>query len=313
VGSTLVDRLLAEGHQVDVIDNLSSGSLANLAGARRAVGEVTFHQVDVRSPEVVDVVGRRRPEVVFHLAALTSVAASFDTPALDADVNIVGTLRMAEAARAAGSRKLVVTSSAAAVYGEAPSGELPIAEHRPRRPVTPHGLAKHAVDGYLVALRQSSGLDFTSLVLGSVYGPRDSQGLVGTWSRQLLGGEACVVNGDGSQTRDFVFVDDVVDALARSADRGNGLMLNVGSGVETSLSALHAALIDAYTARQIDLSETARTLLGAPALAFEPKRSVLDVSRAAANLEWRPWTSLSQGLAAVVDDALADGTPATEG
>ena len=301
IGSVLVDRLLAEGHHVDVIDNLSTGSLSNLSEARHAGRELTFHQVDVRSPEVVDLVVRRRPEIVFHLAAQPSVAKSVADPAFDAEVNLVGTLRIAEGARAAGSRKLVVTSSASAVYGEPQSGDLPLAEHRPRRPASPHGLAKHAVDGYLVALRQSGGLEFTSLVLGTVYGPRDNHGVVGLWARALTEGRACIVNGDGSQTRDFVFVDDVADALARTAEHGQGLVLNIGNGVETSLTALHGQLVQAFLARHVELSEKARTLLGGPARAGEVRRCALDATRAGLHLDWRPWTALAQGLEATVE------------
>jgi UDP-glucose 4-epimerase len=311
IGSVLVDRLLAEGHQVDVIDNLSTGSLSNLAEARRARRELTFHQVDVRSPEVVDLVARRHPEIVFHLAAQPSVAASTADPAYDADVNIVGTLRIAEAARAAGSRKLVVTSSASAVYGEPQRGDLPLAEHQPRRPASPHGLSKHAVDGYLVALRQSGGLEFTSLVIGTVYGPRDNNGVVGLWARALTDGHACVVNGDGAQTRDFVFVDDVADALARAADHGHGLVLNIGTGVETSLTALHGQLVQAFAARRVELSEEARTLLGGRSRPGEVRRCALDATRAGIHLDWRSWTPLSQGLEATVEWATA-GVPNPE-
>jgi UDP-glucose 4-epimerase len=311
IGSVLVDRLLAEGHQVDVIDNLSTGSLSNLAEARRARRDLTFHQVDVRSPEVVELVARRRPEMVFHLAGQASVEAGLADPAFDADVNIVGTLRIAEAARAAGSRKLVVTSSATAVYGEPQSGDLPLAEHQPRRPASPHGLAKHAVDGYLVALRQYRGLEFTSLVIGTVYGPRDNNGVVGLWARALMEGQACVVNGDGSQTRDFVFVDDVADALARTADGGGGLVLNIGTGAETSLATLHGLLVQTFLTRGAKLSETARTLLGGPARPADVKRCAVDATRAGIHLNWRSWTPLGPGLEATVEWATANtaGTP----
>jgi UDP-glucose 4-epimerase len=301
IGSALVDRLLAEGHRVDVVDSLSSGSLANLSEARRVAGrDLSFYQLDVRSREVTELIVRSQPEVVFHLAAQPSVSASLTDAALDADVNIVGTLRVAEAARAAGTRKFVVASSASAVYGDVEAAELPLTEQRGRRPRTPHGLGKHAIDGYLVALREYLGLEFTSLVLGSVYGRRDVHGVVGVWAHCVARGERCVVFGDGSQTRDFVFVDDVVDGLVRAASQGNGLVLNIGTGVETSLTALHGQLVEAAGAAGMEVSGASAGPVSAPARMGDARRCSLDSSRAGIHLDWHSWTPLSQGLTAVM-------------
>jgi UDP-glucose 4-epimerase len=314
IGSALVDRLLAGGHQVDLVDSLASGSLANLAEARRVAGrDLSFYQLDVRSREVTELIVRRRPEVVFHLAAQPSVSASLTDAALDADVNIVGTLRVAEAARAAGTRKFVVASSASAVYGDVDAGELPLTEQRARRPRSPHGLGKHAVDGYLVALREYLGLEFTSLVLGSVYGRRDVHGVVGVWAHCLVRGQPCLVFGDGSQTRDFVFVDDVVDALVRAASQGNGLVLNIGTGVETSLTALHGQLAQAAADAGIDVPPAGP--VSAPPRTGDARRCALDAGRAGIHLDWHSWTPLAQGLAAVMASVVEgrSASPAGEG
>ncbi|HEV2368359.1 MAG TPA: NAD-dependent epimerase/dehydratase family protein, partial [Acidimicrobiales bacterium] len=174
IGSNLVDRLLAEGHQVDVIDDLSSGSLANLSAARTAASSRTFsfHQADVRSPELGELFGRRQPEVVFHLAAQADVRVSVARPVFDADVNILGSLNVLEAARRCGTRKVVFASSGGTIYGDPDASALPIKETLPRRPLSPYGVAKSSVGDYLTAYRELHDLEFTSLALANVYGPR---------------------------------------------------------------------------------------------------------------------------------------------
>ncbi|MGH9056509.1 MAG: NAD-dependent epimerase/dehydratase family protein, partial [Acidimicrobiales bacterium] len=238
IGSSLVDRLLAEGHSVDVVDNLSTGSLSNLAEARRAPGRrMTFHQLDVRSPDLAELANRCRPEVVFHLAAQADVRVSVSDPLFDADVNVMGSLRVLEAARFCGAKKVVFASSGGTIYGDPDPSDLPVKESHPQRPLSPYGVAKKAVGDYLFAYRQLHELEFTALALANVYGPRQDPngeaGVVAIFAGRLLAGQPCAVYGDGAQTRDFVFVDDVVDAFARAAGRGGGLILNVGTGVET--------------------------------------------------------------------------------
>jgi len=243
IGAALVDRLLAEGHSVDVVDNLSTGSLWNLADARASAGRaLTFHQLDVRSPDVAELIVRRRPEVVFHLASYGGAAAPSGGSVAEAHVDVVGSLGIVDGVRAAGTRKLVVASSAA-VYGEL-SGERPATESRARRPISPHGVAKHAVDSYLAVFADLDAVVFTSLVLASVYGPRATGGVITSWAQCLAAGRPCTAFGDGHQVRDFVYVDDVVDALARAAGRGDGMVLNVGTGQGTSLVDLHALMVE---------------------------------------------------------------------
>jgi UDP-glucose 4-epimerase len=296
IGSTLVDRLLAEGHTIDVVDNLSAGSLSNLSEARTAgAGKFTFHQLDVRSPDLVELMARRKPEVVFHLAAQVDVRVSVADPVLDAEVNIVGSLRALEGARAGGARKVVFASSGGTIYGDA--DQLPIKESQPQRPLSPYGVAKKAVGDYLYAYRELHGLEFTALALANVYGPRQDTrgeaGVVAIFAGRLLSGEPCLIFGDGKQTRDFVYVDDVVDAFARAGERGSGLLCNVGTGAETSVNDLYAAM-----ARNAGVKQPP---IYAPARPGELQRSALDPGRAAIHLGWKPWTTIDKGTAAVLD------------
>jgi UDP-glucose 4-epimerase len=296
IGSTLVDRLLAEGQMVDVVDNLSTGSLANLAEARAdGSGRFNFHQLDVRSADLVDLMARRKPEVVFHLAAQIDVRASVADPVLDADINIVGSLRVLEGARIAGARKVVFASSGGTIYGTA--DHLPVKESQAQRPLSPYGVAKKAVGDYLFAYREVHGLEYAALALANVYGPRQDShgeaGVVAIFAGRLLTGEPCLIYGDGKQTRDFVFVDDVVDAFSRAAERGSGLLCNIGTGIETSVN-------DLYTALAHNAGVTQPPIY-APARPGELQRSCLDPGRAAMHLGWKPWTSVSVGTAAVLD------------
>ncbi|MDP1804027.1 MAG: GDP-mannose 4,6-dehydratase, partial [Acidimicrobiales bacterium] len=248
IGSTLVDRLLAEGHHVDVVDDLSTGSLANLAEARATPGyELTFHRLDIRERAVIELLAHRRPEVVFHLAAQADVRVSVERPAFDAEVNIIGTLNVLEGARAAGSRKVVFAASGGTLYGE--PQKLPVAESHPQRPLSPYGVAKKAACDYLAAYRELHGIEFTALALANVYGPRQDPhgeaGVVAIFAGRLLAGEPCTIFGDGNQTRDFVYVDDVVDAFARAANKGSGLLMNIGTGTETSVNELYLTMATA--------------------------------------------------------------------
>jgi UDP-glucose 4-epimerase len=298
IGSTLVDRLLAEGHQVDVVDDLSTGSLSNLADARRSpVGRMTFHQIDIRSEDLAELMKRAQPEVVYHLAAQADVRVSVADPVLDAGINVLGSLRVIEGARAAGARKVVFASSGGTIYGDPDPADLPIKESHPQMPLSPYGVAKKAVGDYLYAYRQMHNLEFTALALANVYGPRQDPhgeaGVVAIFAGRLLAGQPCTVFGDGSQTRDFVYVDDVVDAFARAATRGGGLVLNVGTGAETSINQLYRTM-----AAQASVDQPA---VAAPARTGELLRSSLDPGRAAIHLGWKPWTSLEDGTKATLD------------
>ena len=297
IGSVLVDRLLAEGHEVDVVDDLSSGSLANLAEARSQPSHrLTFHRLDIRSAELVTLIERRRPEVVYHLAAQADVRVSVERPAFDADVNVVGSVNVLEGARRADARKVVFAASGGTLYGEPGPRELPVRESHPQRPLSPYGVSKKAVLDYLGAYRELYGLEFSALALANVYGPRQDPhgeaGVVAIFAGHLLDGRPCTIYGDGEQTRDFVFVDDVVDAFARAAERGDGLLLNVGTGRQTSVNRLYASM-----AASAGVDGPAQH---APARPGELRFSALDPGRAAIHLGWRPWTGVDDGAEAVL-------------
>jgi UDP-glucose 4-epimerase len=293
LGSALVERLVVEGHHVDVVDDLSRGSLARLAGARSG-GErrLTFHQLDVSDPALGDLMGRTRPQVVYHLAGPSGTSGSVADPVADARAGILGTLHVLEACRASGVQK-VVHAAGAAMYGHVEAADLPLRETRVMRPATPRAVADRAVTDYLWAYRELHSLEFTVLILGSVYGPGQAPpAVVAAFVASLRSGRTGTVLGDGASTRDFVFIDDAVDALVRAADRGGGLCLNVGTGVETSV-------IDLYRLVARLLGSDGPPLRGRPRLG-ERSRVRLDPSRASIHLGWRPWTTLEEGVRAVV-------------
>jgi UDP-glucose 4-epimerase len=297
IGSALVDRLLAEGHEVDVVDDLSTGSLHNLAEARASGGKsLRIHQLDIRLPEMVELAARRRPEVVFHLAAQASVPVSVAEPLFDAHVNVIGTLNVLEAARTAGSDRVVFAASGGTLYGDPDATAQPIKETLPHRPLSPYGVSKKAGLDYLVAYRELHALEFSALALANVYGPRQDphgeSGVVAIFAQRLVAGEPVTIDGDGEQTRDFVFVDDVVDAFVRAAERGGGLVCNIGTGVETSVNEVYRILAAAAGVEAVADH--------GPPRPRDIRHSCLDRARAAMQLGWQPWTSLEEGLAAVL-------------
>jgi len=298
IGSTLVDRLLAEGHTVDVVDDLSTGSIANLASAR-GTGDhrLAFHRIDIRSPDLVELMARRQPEVVFHLAAQTDVRVSVARPVFDAEINVLGSLQVLEGARTAGSRKVVFASSGGTIYGDPDPSELPVKESHPQRPLSPYGVAKKAVGDYLLAYRELHNLEYSALALANVYGPRQDPhgeaGVVAIFAGRLLAAETCAIFGDGEQTRDFVYVDDVVDAFARAAEKGSGLVINIGTGTETSVNQLYRTM-----ASEAGVHDPPVYL---PARVGELQRSALDPGRARIHLGWKPWTTLAEGTSAVLE------------
>lgn len=286
IGSHLVERLVDEGHHVDVVDDLSGGSLSNLAEVRAArTGRLTVHQLDVRDPGVPDLVVRRGPEVVFHLA-VPAEGPSFEEAVADAEINVVGSLNVLEGARRAGSRKVVFASSGLGLYAAPSASELPIREKHPQQPLTSQGVAKKAVVDYLIAYREAHAVEFTALVLAEVYGPRQRHGLVADIAAQATTGEVTV---DAERTVDLVYVDDAVDAFVRAVRKGSGLVANIGTGVETSVADLVAMV-------------AASLGVDAPVLARStgsdgPQRFALDPGRARIHLGWSPWTTLADGLA----------------
>jgi UDP-glucose 4-epimerase len=296
IASNLVDRLLAEGCDVDAIDDLSTGSLANLADARaQRSRRFSFHRMDICSPQLVDLVAHRKPEVVFHLAAQAGVRPSLARPAFDAQVNILGTLNVCEAARAAKTRKIVFAGSGGTIYGVPET--VPVKESHSQHPTSPYGVSKKAAVDYLYYYREIHGLEYTVLALANVYGPRQDPhgeaGVVAIFAGALTAGKPPTIYGDGKQTRDYVFVDDVVDAFVRATEKGGGLLMNIGTGIETSVVELFDVM-----ARLTGSTFDARF---APEKPGELLRSALDPGRAAIHLGWKPWTSLEDGLSRTLE------------
>ena len=296
IGSTLVDRLLAEDWSVDVVDDLSTGSLGNLAEARAVEGHrFSFHRFDVRSPGMREVLLRAKPNVVFHLAAQIDVRVSVANPILDAEINIIGSLNVLEGCVQAGVTKVVFASSGGTIYGL--PDEIPTRESAPQTPESPYGVAKKVVGDYLHFYREARGLESTALALANVYGPRQDPhgeaGVVAIFAGKLLTGAPSVIFGDGAQTRDFVFVDDVVDAFVRASERGGGLLLNIGTGAETSVVELYDAMARLAGSKGKPKHEPAR--IG------ELARSALNPARAEMHLGWKPWTSLDEGLSRTLE------------
>jgi UDP-glucose 4-epimerase len=298
VGSHLVDRLVLAGHDVLVLDDLSSGRMDNLEHARRTPERhLRFQRCDLVDPSAAPLIIHAKPEVVFHLAAHMGVHHSVDDPAHDATVNILGTIRLLEACRAAGTRKVVFASSGGTIYGEPPADALPVAEDYDGHPASPYGASNRAAEEYLHVYEALYGLDWTSLALGNVYGPRQSPdgetGVVSIFGARMLAGHGVTVYGDGTQTRDYVYIDDVVQAMMLAMQRGSRLRCNIGTGRQVSVNELFALLVE--------LTGYDQEPYRAPARPGELAHIALDVRRAGRALEWRPWTELAQGLASTLE------------
>jgi UDP-glucose 4-epimerase len=292
IGSHLCDRLLAEGRRVIAVDDLHAGRIANLGEARGYGKEFTFYNMDIRNDGLRTLFERHRPEVVMHLAAQSGVRQSVEDPAFDASVNILGSLHVLECAYRTGARKVVYAASGGTIYGE--PRRLPAKETAAAgsRPASPYGISKKVVEDYLRFYQRYRGLDFTALALANVYGPRQDPtgeaGVISIFSGKMLEGESPTIFGDGNQTRDYVFVDDVVHAFALAQDRGSGKLINVGTGLETSVNGLYRMLAEVT-------GFTGQPLYG-QLPEGELRRNALDIGVAKEALAWHPWTHLEDGL-----------------
>ena len=296
IGSNLVDALVDRGHQVTVIDNLSTGRRSNLDQALEH--GVALHEVDVRDAESVsEVIAVARPELVFHLAAQIDVRYAVERPAGDAQTNVLGTIAVLEAARSGGVRRIVNTSTGGGLYGDAE--RLPTPEDYPIRPLAPYGQSKYAAEGYCELYTRLHGLSTVSLRYGNVYGPRQDvqgeAGVVAIFCGHLIDGSTPTVFGDGRQTRDWVEVGDVVRANLRAAERDVSGPLNIGWGRETSVLELLSALDD-VGGRFGSLREPSFV----PERPGEVRRSCLDVSRASRELGWKATVQLRDGLRTIL-------------
>ena len=295
IGSTLADRLLADGWSVDVADDLSSGTLANLADAR-SVGDrrFSFHRIDIRNAAITELIESRKPDVVFHLAAQADVRVSVAKPQFDAEVNLIGALNVFQGALAGKVKKVVFASSGGTIYGT--PTQIPTPETHPQRPESPYGVAKKAGGDYLHYYHQIHGLDYAATAFSNVYGPRQDPhgeaGVVAIFTGLFLERRRPTIFGSGDQTRDFVYVDDVVDALTRAAERGEGI-INIGTGDETSVNDLYASM-----SRATGYTDPPNY---AAARAGELDRSALAIDRASTELGWKPFTSLDEGVSRTIE------------
>lgn len=297
IGSNLVDGLLARGDEVTIVDDLSTGRLVNLEGALAAGAELV--ELDIRDAAGLSALAsERQPQTVFHLAAQIDVRKSLEDPAFDAAINVGGTANVLEAARAADSGRVVFVSTGGAIYGEGEGQDLPLDEGAPIAPMSAYGQSKYAAEGYLALFERQYGISGMALRLGNVYGPRQDPlgeaGVVAIFCGLIESGGQPTVYGDGTQTRDYIYVGDVVGAALAAADSRVGGAVNIGTGVEASV---------------LDLVEILGRLGGredfepefAPARPGEVQRIALDASRAERELGWSPRTSLEDGLRLTLD------------
>ncbi|MBI3826777.1 MAG: NAD-dependent epimerase/dehydratase family protein [Candidatus Rokubacteria bacterium] len=286
VGSHVVDRLLGDGHAVTVVDDLSTGRRALVSPRAR------LHVCDVGDDAIASIVADPAPAALVHVAAQASVSRSVADPMFDARVNYLGTITLLEAARRAGVGTVVYTSTGGAGYGD--TDVVPTPEDHPMRPSSPYGVSKIAAERYVECWAGLTGARAVTLRLANVYGPRQDPrgeaGVIAIFSERLVAGQPCVVNGDGEQTRDFVYVGDVAEAVSRALGTpGAAGALNIGTGLETTINDVHARL-----ARAAGVTSPA---IHGPAKPGEQRRSALAATRAKAVLGWTPATVLDEGLA----------------
>ena len=284
IGSHLVDRLISDGHSVEVVDDLSVGSLANLASARTAGGTMRFHHLDISSPEFSELIALRRPSVIYHLALLPSGAAR--TAEMLRSATLL--LTVLEVARRYGVKKVVLALTAGLLYGEVPARQLPVKEGRKSDPMgVAHVMANTLVD-LLTVYRESYDLEFTALAMTNVYGSRQrsGDGVVAAFVDAVVNQNEPVICGNGRQTRDFLFIDDAIDALAKAMNKGGGLVINVGTGKQTTIKDLWQLVGRDSTLQE--KYESARTA--------DLQRNSVNTTRARIQLGWSHWTTLEAGI-----------------
>ena len=289
IGSHVVDGYVAAGHDVLVVDSLCTGKRENLNPKAR------FHQLDILEPKTAELIRDERPDVLNHHAAQMDVRRSVADPLFDARTNVLGTIALLEAARQAGVKKVLFVSSGGAVYGEQET--FPAPETHPTWPVSPYGVSKRSGELYCHFYLAEYRMPFVAFRYANVYGPRQDPhgeaGVVAIFSGKMLRGEPITVNGDGTQTRDYVFVGDVARMSVLALQREATGPVNIGTGVETDVNQLAGTLLEVSGSR----SEVRH----GPAKSGEQRRSVVDVRRAADVFGWRPEVSLRDGLARTVE------------
>jgi UDP-glucose 4-epimerase len=294
IGSNLVDALLERGDEVAVVDDLSTGKRENLEGALS--NGATLEEIDIRDAEAVsEVVGRTRPDVIFHLAAQIDVRKSVADPANDARINVEGTVNVLSAAQKHGVPRVVNTSTGGAIYGE--GQQLPAPEDHPSVPEAPYGLSKWCAEQYCEIFARLHGLSTVSLRYGNVYGPRQDPlgeaGVIAIFCGKLLDGQTATIFGDGEQTRDYIYIDDVVEANLRAAEADATGPINVGLGVEKSVLDI-VDVLKQHAPDGFDIEH-------APERPGEVQHIAIDPSRARAELGWEAQVELDLGLKRTLD------------
>ncbi len=294
IGSHVADALVARGYGVHVMDDLSGGRPANVPES------ATFHELDIRSDAAADLIQKEQFDAILHFAAQMDVRKSVADPRFDADVNVIGALNLLEAGRESGLKKVVFASTGGAIYGEpdpAVNDGGPQPESHPQRPLSPYGITKLVTEKYLYFYEQSYGIPFVALRFGNVYGPRQNPhgeaGVVAIFAERLLDGQQPVIYGHGEQTRDYVYVGDVVRAVLAGLDYDGSETVNVGTGRETSVNRLFHVINDLTGGHADEVHADAKP--------GEQQRSVLDVSHADEVFGWQPQVTLETGLARTVD------------
>jgi UDP-glucose 4-epimerase len=289
IGSHISDAYIAAGHEVVILDDLSSGKRANLPAAAK------FYHADIRSPEALEIVRNERPQALSLHAAQMDVRRSVADPAFDATVNVLGMINMLEGAREVGIQKVLFASSGGATYGEQEA--FPASESHVHNPLSPYGITKATGEHYLFFYHAIYGMPYTALRYANVYGPRQDPhgeaGVVAIFAERLLANQGPTINGDGKQTRDYVFVGDVVRANLAALERPFIGSVNIGTGIETDVSTLYAHLRV--------LTGSAHAAQHGPAKAGEQRRSVIAIDRAREVLGWKPEVPLEEGLRRTVE------------
>ncbi len=289
IGSHITDRFIREGHRVTVIDNLSTGFEKNINA------KAGFYKVDITSLVIDKIFQKEKPEVLCHHAAQIDVRKSVDDPIFDAEVNILGSLNLLRSCIRHKVKKVVFASTGGAIYGEQDC--FPADENHPTRPLSPYGVAKLSVENYLRYYSQLYGLDYVSLRYANVYGPRQNPwgeaGVVAIFAQRMLSRSKTVINGDGKQTRDYVYVEDVVRANLLALKYPKSDVFNIGTAKETDVNTIFKLIRTEAGSVQKEVH--------APPKPGEQRRSVLDFSRAKMKLRWGPKTSLKEGITQTID------------
>jgi UDP-glucose 4-epimerase len=290
IGSHIVDAYVEAGHSVFVVDDLSTGR------REQVNSRADFHLLDILDPKLPKLVAELAPDVVCHHAAQMDLRRSVDDPLFDARVNILGLLHLLEACKNSNLQKLIYASSGGAVYGEQET--FPTPEDHPTRPVSPYGVSKLSGEHYLAYYYKVFGISYIALRYSNVYGPRQNArgeaGVVAIFTDHLLKGEPPTINGDGTQTRDYVYVGDVVDANLRALKSPYSGVLNIGTGQETDVLTLYGLLGN-------KIASNVKSARHGPAKLGEQKRSSLDIQRARETLGWSPRVRLGHGLEQTVE------------